>query len=57
MTLEDEYMNKMKMDDLTPPLYSKDRWIPIGIGNYYKGQWNHRTMSGNGVYVMPDSNH
>lgn len=42
---------------LAPPLYPKNQWIPIGTGNYYKGEWNHRTMSGKGVYVMLDGNH
>ncbi|CAH1710326.1 unnamed protein product [Aphis gossypii] len=35
-----------------PQLHPKDQWIPIGTGNYYKGKWNHRTMSGDGIYVM-----
>lgn len=45
----------MKSEDrniLPPPLHPKNQWIPIGTGNYYKGEWNHRTMSGKGVYVM-----
>lgn len=44
-------------DDISSPLHPSDQWIPIGTGNYYKGKWNHRTMSGNGVFVMPDGNH
>lgn len=55
------YLNRtMKSKDrniLAPPLYPKNQWIPIGTGNYYKGEWNHRTMSGKGVYVMLDGNH
>lgn len=39
------------------PLHASDQWVPIGTGNYYKGEWNHRTMSGFGVYVMPNGNH
>lgn len=38
------------------PLHPSDQWIRVGIGNYYKGEWNHRTMSGTGVYVMHDGN-
>lgn len=38
-------------------LHPSDQWIPVGIGNHYKGEWNHRTMSGNGIYVMLDGNH
>ncbi|KAL4112942.1 hypothetical protein QTP88_016656 [Uroleucon formosanum] len=33
-------------------LHPNNKWIPIGTGNHYKGKWNHRTMSGDGVYVM-----
>lgn len=36
------------------PLHPSDQWVPIGMGNYYKGGWNHRTMSGYGVYVTPN---
>lgn len=45
-----------KSDNLTPPLHPSDHWVPIGTGNYYKGEWNHRTMSGHGIYVVPDGN-
>lgn len=38
-------------------LHPSNQWIPIGTGNHYKGGWNHRTMSGNGVYVMQNGNH
>lgn len=44
-------------DNQTPPLHPSDQWVPTGTGNYYKGKWNHRTMSGNGIYVVPDGNH
>ncbi|VVC37346.1 Hypothetical protein CINCED_3A008622 [Cinara cedri] len=37
-----------------PPLHSSDQWVLIGTGNHYKGNWNHRTMSGYGIYVMLD---
>lgn len=37
-------------------LHSDDHWVPIGAGSYYKGKWNHRTMSGNGLYIMTDGN-
>lgn len=40
-----------------PQLHPKDQWIPIGTGNYYKGKWNHRTMSGDGIYVMQNGNY
>lgn len=40
-----------------PTLYASDQWIAMGTGCYYKGEWNHRTMCGNGVYVMPDGNY
>jgi len=40
----------------TLPLHSDNEWFPIGTGNYYKGSWNHRAMSGYGVYVMPNGN-
>ncbi|XP_026808980.1 MORN repeat-containing protein 5 [Rhopalosiphum maidis] len=35
-----------------PQLHPYDQWFPVGTGNYYKGKWNHRTMSGDGIYVM-----
>ncbi|XP_025194374.1 MORN repeat-containing protein 5 [Melanaphis sacchari] len=35
-----------------PQLHPSDQWVSIGTGNYYKGKWNHRTMSGDGIYVM-----
>lgn len=59
---ESETSSKMKDGvycsiNLPPPLYPSDQWIPIGTGNYYKGKWNHRTMSGFGVYVMPNGNY
>jgi len=38
-------------------LHKNDQWIPLGTGNHYKGNWNHRTMSGDGVYVMQNGNH
>jgi len=38
-------------------LHPNNKWIPIGTGNHYKGKWNHRTMSGDGVYVMQNGNH
>lgn len=39
-----------------PQLHPQDQWIPIGTGNYYKGKWNHRTMFGDGIYVMQSGN-
>lgn len=57
MSSEKRNLSTKEIDTLALPLHPSDQWIPIGIGNYYKGQWNHRTMSGNGVYVMPDGNH
>ena len=38
--------------NLEHQLHPNDQWFPIGTGNFYKGKWNHRTMSGDGVYVM-----
>lgn len=47
---------RKKRNIISPPLHPSDQWISIGSGNY-KGNWNHRTMSGNGVYVMFDGNY
>lgn len=40
---------------ISSPLHSSGQWISIGTGKY-KGNWNHRTLSGNGVYIMSDGN-
>ncbi|XP_022183055.1 MORN repeat-containing protein 5 [Myzus persicae] len=48
---ENKSKNKIKVR-VKRQLHPNDQWIPIGTGNRYKGKWNHRTMSGDGVYVM-----
>lgn len=49
---EKKFRNKIKDNQLHP----NDQWFHIGTGNYYKGKWNHRTMSGYGVYAMQNGN-
>lgn len=56
MSCKNKTKSKTKVKDDISPLHPSDQWVPIGTGNYYKGKWNHRTMSGNGVYVMTDGN-
>jgi hypothetical protein len=51
--MKDGVRNNIK---LPPPLHPSDQWVAIGTGNYYKGEWNHWTMSGYGVYVIPNGN-
>lgn len=53
----EESESELTSDCPAPTLHASDQWIAIGTGNYYKGEWDHRTMCGNGVYVMPDGNY
>lgn len=46
----------IRLINLKTPLHPSNKWIPVGIGNYYKGTWNHRTMFGNGILVMLNGN-
>lgn len=57
MTSREIKLKIKKSNNPTLPLHPSDQWVLIGTGNYYKGQWNHRTMSGNGIYVVPDGNY
>lgn len=59
MTSRKDILDIKKIDNTTPPspLHSSDQWVSVRIGNHYKGEWNHKTMSGYGVYVMLDGKH
>jgi len=57
MACRDKKSQKKIKISRKPELHPNDQWFPIGTGNYYKGKWNHRTMSGDGIYVMKNGNH
>jgi len=44
---------RRKRNTASSSLHPSDQWISIETGNY-KGQWNHRTMSGEGIYAKLD---